>query len=300
MGVPSISLPPISHSHHDPSSHHILSLYHSSSFHSSISAQGSGPCNPGRWCPAGSTGALGVSGCPVGFYCANGADRQQCRAGSFCPPNAAQPVPCPSGRFCQTNGLSTVTGTCPGGYFCSTGSVQSMLSGCSPGFYCPAGSSTASGNGTCPRGYYCPPQSAEPIVCEKGNVCGDNAMSQPDPCPGGFFCPSTGLSAATPCPGGFYCAKAADGSSPDAYTGTCQAGHYCPAKSTSPTQNVCRSGHFCPSHSANMIPCPAGKFCAGTGLSTTTGGMCASWPIACTMRLFLKFASRRGRYLCEI
>jgi hypothetical protein len=29
------------------------------------SAQGSGPCNPGRWCPAGSTGALGSSGCPV-------------------------------------------------------------------------------------------------------------------------------------------------------------------------------------------------------------------------------------------
>ena len=111
-------------------------------FHASIAAQGSGPCNPGRWCPAGSTGALGVSGCPVGFFCANGADRQQCRAGAYCPPNADQPVPCPSGRFCQTNGLSTVTGTCPGGYFCSPGSVQSMLSGCSPGFYCPAGSST--------------------------------------------------------------------------------------------------------------------------------------------------------------
>jgi hypothetical protein len=64
---------------------------------------------------------------------------------------------------------------------------------------------TASGNGTCPRGYYCPPQSAVPIVCEKGNVCGDNAMSQPELCPGGFYCPTTGMSAATPCPGGFFC-----------------------------------------------------------------------------------------------
>ena len=107
-------------------------------------------------------------------------------------------------------------------------------------------------------------------MCEKGNVCGDNAMSQPDPCPGGFYCPSTGLSAPTPCPGGFFCGVT-NGSNPDSITGTCEPGHYCPAQSTSPKQNVCRSGNFCPWGSAKMIPCPAGKFCAGTGLSTTTG-----------------------------
>ena len=46
-------------------------------------------------------------------------------------------------------------------------------------------------------------------------------------------------------------------------TGTCSAGYYCVAGSTSATQYLCAAGYTCPVGSANgtVTPCPAGWAC---------------------------------------
>ncbi|PFH35772.1 hypothetical protein BESB_054230 [Besnoitia besnoiti] len=65
-----------------------------------------------------------------------------------------------------------------------------------------------------------------------------------EPCPPGTFLPykgGRGISECLPCPAGMYC-QAAGQVVP---SGRCEQAHFCPAGSTSPTEQQCPAKHFC-------------------------------------------------------
>lgn len=57
--------------------------------------------------------------------CACPADRTggKCRAGTYCPAGADQPIPCDPGYYCEIDGLSTVSGPCSAGHYCTISAV---------------------------------------------------------------------------------------------------------------------------------------------------------------------------------
>lgn len=59
--------------------------------------------------------------------------------------------------------------------------------------------------------------------------------------------------------------------------GTCTAGYYCPAGSTTGTAVVCPAGSYCSAGSGSPTPCPAGYYGASQGLtSSTCSGACTT------------------------
>ena len=157
-------------------------------------AECSGKCLPGSYCPSPS--AVPIS-CSLGHYCPDGLVQIPCSAGKFgatiglkdsscsgfcslghyCPSgsSSATQVPCPAGRFGALNGLgnSNCSGLCHEGYYCPAGSIGSTKKCGDSNHYCPAGSSkpsevslgyysvggkdetTRSDQALCNIGYYC-------------------------------------------------------------------------------------------------------------------------------------------------
>jgi hypothetical protein len=107
------------------------------------SANCTGPCAAGFWCPAGSTGEAPMA-CALGRYSTGGEGDTAC---TLCPPGkygGATMLPsevcsgdCPSGRFGSVAGntLPTCSGVCPAGYACPAGSVSATAVLCSAGQY---------------------------------------------------------------------------------------------------------------------------------------------------------------------
>jgi hypothetical protein len=93
------------------------------------------PCEPGTYAPvvgseicldspagawSGGAFATFVTN-TIGYYSGSRSGTQRiCPPGSYCPPNAVEPIPCPTGTFGSSSGLSgsNCSGQCPTGTFC--------------------------------------------------------------------------------------------------------------------------------------------------------------------------------------
>ncbi len=116
-----------------------------------VDDQGDGPCDPGYFCPAGSSSQF----------------QENAGAGKYTGIGAVARLDCAAGRFCQTlnNDDDQGDGPCDPGYFCPAGSTSSTGGGqCDPGYYCPAGSAVATAQ-NCPTGSFCVAGSGAPSAC---------------------------------------------------------------------------------------------------------------------------------------
>jgi hypothetical protein len=213
-----------------------------------LKIQATTPCTAGFYCPSNGTAARVA--CEPGTFCPQGSSSAAgggvCQAGSFCPRGSSAPVPCTAGAFCSESGLSAPSGNCTGGV------------------YCPIGSSNQTGSGLCPAGLYCP-SSSPAQACTAGYFCsavGASAEARDGPCAIGAFCPA-GSSSATqqPCTAGSFC----NATGLSAAAGPCLAGYWCGAGSNSSTQNECAAGSYCVAGSSAPVLCPAGAYCAYAG-----------------------------------
>ena len=233
-------------------------------------------CPAGKYSSVNNTETSGIAGGSSSTFPACTA----CTAGSYCPANSATPMDCGVGFSSDKNQGNC--DTCAVGHYCaSPNSVTSIMlvnggswsnnhhlfGRCFNGTYCPSGHSTVPtlAADACPDGHYCP-----------------TATVTPSECPAGTYQPFTGqddLADCIPSPPGKYSLQGIN-----AISGDCSPGHYCPEKSTSPTQipcperyyrtnsgaggeddcAVCVAGNYCPEGSSVGLPCPRGYYC-GTG-----------------------------------
>jgi hypothetical protein len=268
----------------------------------------SGLCEPGFYCPAGSSGPRAVpcparhyrpeygagsatdcSLCVAGGYCLEAsAQPLVCPKGFYCPTGISEPVPCPPGSFGSSFGLRKVEecNICGPGAYCDGYGLTDVRGLCSPGFYCISGCNTSTpyalsirndtgiGFGDiCPVGHYCPSGSGLPTPCPPGRFNSHTGRTSPgecDICSPGFFC--AGLGNSKP-------------------SGPCEAGYYCPAGSTSSQEIESPPGKFSlaiasvPSECLpgfynsmfgqdSCLPCPTGYYCPNSSLVTYEYTIC--------------------------
>jgi len=228
-----------------------------------------GPCDPGYYCPNGSSGprqfpcppatynplygAESVEACrvcPAGYYCLSGtAVPADCPRGYYCISGVAKPEPCPLGTYGNATGMRVDEDCvdCPAGHYCDGLGLSVPTGECDPGFYCRGRAYTSAPpegatGGLCPRGGYCPVGSAFPTACEAGtynNYTG--GRSQVD---------------CWPCDPGYYCA----GSSNPWPTGPCDPGYYCTGGAGTRTQYAAPQGTYTLSGASAPVPCAAGTY----------------------------------------
>lgn len=218
-----------------------------------------GPCSAGYYCLSGSdsatpgpssTGDAGV--CPEGYYCQAGTGNPEpCPRGTFSNTtqltSSGECTPCSGGMYCQTTGLTEPTGDCDPGYYCVSGAQQKN----------PQDGTTG---GECPEAHYCPTGTSNPLIC-----------------PAGTYNPHPQQAACVTCKAGFYCPENVTTFRPY----VCPVGHYCPAGTEFDMQYPCPQGYYNHLEEQKDIgdcdPCPAGKYCNETGLSTWSGDCAAGW-----------------------
>lgn len=235
-------------------------------------------CQPGYYCPLGSTSSM----------------ENPCPPGTFCPPGSFAPVPCtstttPPGTYCPaTTGVSNAP--CPQGTTCAGGTAPAVpCTSVSPGSYCPGGttSSVVCNLTVAPAGKYCPGGTEPPKPCPAGSYCVGGA-NPPQLCGAGLMCP-LGSSSATPCssantPPGSICPGGTSAAVACTVTNA-PPGSYCPGGSAQATQcTTLAAGSYCPGGNAPPQPCtteatsaPRGKYCPGGTLQPTecpTGTFC--------------------------
>ena len=130
-------------------------------------------CSAGSYCPAGSYAINQAGLCPVGYFCAAGADRVNCTAGKYCAAGSATR---------DANGL------CTAGYYCPSGRERVACVGA----YCAAGEATAN-RVPCPQGYKCPGGGVVQEQCTAGTYA-DVGSSVCTQCPRGLVSASAGSS----------------------------------------------------------------------------------------------------------
>lgn len=143
----------------------------------------------------------------------------------------------------------------------------------------------------CPTGFECIDSTNQPQPCPKGYYClsGTDPRGYKQACPVGTFGQFESLQQmgnCTDCPPGKFCETAAATN----YSGPCQKGFWCQKRALSRTPEdgetfgrCPRGGYYCPEGSSTYLPCPAGHFSAGIGLTSvsectpcTEGKFCAS------------------------
>lgn len=243
-----------------------------------------GQCNPGHYCPAGSSGPNQVS-CPAGYYlptyggrssgdcslcvagyyCPKGsADLISCPRGKYCPAGVSQPIPCSPGSYGNTSNAvsSSQCIVCDGGSYCDAYGLTEPKGLCSPGFYCYSGSNTST-----PRSY--------DIYLNYRNTISQNLSFTGGICPAGAYCPA-GSKLPTPCESGFInrmigsstnvsCVKCTPGYYCQGFgnaqtTGLCSAGFYCSGGATVPTQFESLPGYYSTAGSSRMLSCTPGQY----------------------------------------
>jgi hypothetical protein len=259
-----------------------------------VNASCAGLCEPGFFCPPGSTSPRqvpcppGVHGpapgnvnstclgpCPRGKWCGGATvEAQPCDPGFMCPGGDTAPTgigPCPAGSVCpqNTRGGGPLALPCPLGAFCPQGSERPRP--------CPAGSvgnitsaSTELCGGPAPRGYYAVEGSTEPLMCPAGTYGERDGLGTPQcsgPCFLGYSCPPGSLKGdAVPCPPGRF--GGSRGLSDPLCSGPCAAGAYCGAASSSAVVALAPPGYYAAEGASEPSPCPRGRFGATSGLST--------------------------------
>ncbi len=260
-------------------------------------------CSRGHYCPEGSR-TRWAHACPAGTVGTNVAqtsinDCAVCPAGQFCPPAYSGSTAnhrCPPGHFCPEGTRSAFENPCPQGTF--TAALASThiqnCTGCPQGFYCPQGST---GPVPCPEGTYNPTTMVGEItgclespsgfysngqgvwnlsaikqnVCPRGYYCPTKTVSGTQySCPPGTYGNFTGLthfSQCLACPAGKFCTWATTGPAGATPWVDCTPGHFCPERTTSPTENPCPAGTYYALQNATQvsdcIQCPAGSYCEG-------------------------------------
>ncbi|GIQ81354.1 hypothetical protein KIPB_002301, partial [Kipferlia bialata] len=221
-------------------------------------------CTPGSYCDSVGLGSV-AGDCDAGYYCSSGAvDSQdaECTVGHYCPVGSSSPISCPSGTYTDEVGQSECT-ACTAGYYCD-GTSPSLPTSCPAGYYCPEGASS---------GYVFP--------CPIGTYNSGGGLESEDQCtqcPGGQYCGSKGLSAPSgDCSAGYICSGGNTASM--SLANACPVGHYCEAGSSA--AEPCPTGTYNPStvgrSDGDCVPCPSGKYCDATGLSTPVGSCTAGY-----------------------
>ena len=227
---------------------------------------GTGLCND---CPAGTYGAVSgletpeCSGlCEPGYYCPTGS-------------TSAQQEACPAGTFGSSYGLSNseCSGPALEGYYTTAASIRPDQHECSTMenlFYCPSGSALPN---RVQLGYYTSGGNSNNTrttqqLCEPGHYCPDSLGIQLT-CPPGVFGDSYGLHEATcdeECGRGQYCPEASTQPS------LCPAGTYNNETGKAALSDcvACPKGHFCVQESHVPVPCPAGQFGDQEGLKSSS------------------------------
>ena len=136
--------------------------------------------------------------------------------------------------------------------FTAAATVYAKWSECTAGYYCPAGTTSVTQN-ECKPGTYSQAGWASCQNVDAGCWGAAKATTRcPNKCDAGTYS-TGGASKCTDCPGGTY--GSTKGLTSDACSGICKPGYYCPARSTSATQNSCTVGNFCPEGSASPTGC---------------------------------------------
>jgi len=188
-------------------------------------------CAAGKFCPKGSSLALGAQ-CDPGTY-ANLTDADgdpecfACPAGLSCAGGGAAPAVCSPGTAAKP-----ARDKCA---MCGVGTHQPYAGSascipCDPGFFCPEGSS-AQLPASCPAGFYNGNASTtlesldDCVGCALGSFCTGGA-AQPTACAPGSIAPSANMSACELCPKGHYAASRTA-------CEVCEAGTYAASESLS-------------------------------------------------------------------
>lgn len=248
----------------------------------------SGLCEPGWYCPAGSSDKKQVPCGASDVYCPSGSahplkvsrgyftygsnldidynrslteinfkflsqiGQTICEPGHYCLEDGISRL-CPAGRFGSTHGLSspTCSGDCEQGYFCPEGSTSARQ------FQCGA------------KKYYCPSGSKAPLPVSHGYYTLGSGIATrytERKCEPGFYCHD---GAKYLCPEGTY--GDLFGETRTECNGICQAGYYCPEGSKSPTEVECgEPSRYCPEGSSNPIDVSIGYYTTGGNTSTRT------------------------------
>ena len=239
-------------------------------------AECSGDCPPGHYCPAGTINPLPCGNSsyycpkassrplpiPIGYYGTGNTDFKLfseiaiCPKGSYC--TEGYRYPCLPGYWGDSEGLSSseCSGECPAGWYCPSGTAAALSHPCllSPTMFCPKGSSRQFNVNV---GYY-----AIESHIDEGGGYGSEAI-----CPAGSYCLN---GVRTLCPGGRF--GAIQQMTQATCSGVCKAGWYCPPGSTSSTQEPCGdSDVYCPEGSQEPIKVPAGYYTVGEKAELSTG-----------------------------
>ncbi|EGD79005.1 hypothetical protein PTSG_01976 [Salpingoeca rosetta] len=263
------------------------------------------PCDPGEYCPAGSS----AGDCDAGYVCVRGSATAQpttlafnaelgvltggymCPNGTYCPAGAISDTPCARGTYAPMPGLEACT-PCPAGQLCEElGTINPA--DCPLGFYCEQGVVTPE---PCPIGTFGGRTGLRDVtectLCEGGHFCDETALTAPKgECDAGYLCAGGDT---TPAPTGpttsilgddtnFFSVAFVtifiDGEELNVTSGTCPRGHYCTNGTASPV--ACPAGYYNPDRRgaslADCTPCPARYYCADTGMTTYTSTCAAGY-----------------------
>ncbi len=172
---------------------------------------------------------------------------------------------CTAGYYCPAGSTSVTQNPCAAGTYSQAGwaSCQSVDAGCWG-----AAKATTSCPNECEAGKYSTGGADSCIECgagkwsnKKANSCseikagcyGTNGASEcPNTCDAGTYS-LKGQASCTDCPAGTY--GATTGLTTEACSGPCEAGYYCPKKSTSKRQKDCSAGNYCPAGSGSETDC---------------------------------------------
>ena len=248
------------------------------------------PCPVGTYSNAvGAVNTADCRDCDPGYYCSeiNGGDKTgECWGGYYCPgrsPTPMQNITDP-GHFSK-NGSRTQDACQAGEYQPNHGQSSCLM--CEAGYYCDQEKMTEMK--VCPVGHFCVANSTGPEPCPRGtfsNATGRKHRNDCNNCPKGMYCQDIKLIEPTgECEAGFFCWGGAlspepvfnndtsKGEERVVYGDQCQPGHYCPKGTT--LMIPCKPGYYNPilgsKNEQDCLPCPIGKYCNDSGLSSWTG-----------------------------
>lgn len=254
-----------------------------------------GLCDPGFYCPLGSTSATQVAcpagsyrlisgataetdcgSCPAGSTCSEGTSVPEvCPAGSYCPEgDESSPIPCPEGTYSPGTGMYQESDCidCPAGYYCGTAGITAVSGTCEQGYLCVGKAIDQFGRlistdsvYLCPNTGYCPQGTPRVIPCPVGQFMSSTGQSTSDncePCTSGHYCAGAGNSPTGECDAGFYC----DGGASTSKQHIAPIGTYTSAGASSPTD--CDPGTYNPAQGqSSCLTCPAGFYCPNSKMS---------------------------------